>query len=711
MAAFSIGWFIPDYKMCTNLVSQHKVLLHLQILRKMSRVNNLRIIKAAICLLLFGIALPVESLAQFVHPGGLHTLADLERMRTNVLAGNHPWIDDWQRLLQDPQAQSNWKPVVKDNAHTSRQRADLDAHAAYLNALRWYISGDTNHAECAVRICNAWSSGLDRVPTWNDTPGLSGIPIFNFALAAELLRVYPRWKQADFNQFTNMMVRYCYPVCHDFLLNHDGQCISFFWANWDAGNIGALIAMGVLCDSTNIFNEGVDYFEHGAGMGSISNAVPFLYSQNFGQWQESGRDQEHAQLGIGLYGSACQVAWNQGVDLFGYANNRLLAGAEYVAKCNLSYPASTIPYTFYDNCANARQFWLSPDQLGRIDDRPVWELIYNHYAVLKGLSAPYSKAMAQLVRPERGSGDHFGYGTVTFTLAAKTSPYPPNPAPSVPNGLQAEAGIGKVFLTWDKAADDFAQGYVVLRSMNSGGPFVEIAGWNNRTTPRFVDNSVANGATYYYVVVSTNQAGVSAESKAVKARPLAPGPLPSPWNNVDIGTVGKDGGAQFSEVGGNTFIAEGAGGNIGGKSDAFNFTHREASGDFVFAARLLESDWVNHDRIGLMVRESLAPDAKCVVLTVGDVGNRQCRFGVRSEAGVSMTSQAGDDYTRLPVWFKIKRKGNEFTGCESVDGTNWFEVGSSNLPLPAPCFVGLAVAANKDEKLVQTVFDHVTLKQ
>ena len=38
----------------------------------------------------------------FVHPGGLHTLADLERMRTNVLAGNHPWIDGWQQLLRDP---------------------------------------------------------------------------------------------------------------------------------------------------------------------------------------------------------------------------------------------------------------------------------------------------------------------------------------------------------------------------------------------------------------------------------------------------------------------------------------------------------------------------------------------------------------------------------------------------------------------------------
>ena len=52
----------------------------------------------------------------FVHPGGLHTLADLERMRTNVLAGNHPWIDDWQRLERDPLAQTNWQADVQNKS-------------------------------------------------------------------------------------------------------------------------------------------------------------------------------------------------------------------------------------------------------------------------------------------------------------------------------------------------------------------------------------------------------------------------------------------------------------------------------------------------------------------------------------------------------------------------------------------------------------------
>ena len=646
----------------------------------------------------------------FVHPGGLHTRADLERMKTNVLAGNHPWIDGWQRLLRDPQAQSNWTPAAQANMGVSRQRADADAHAAYLNTLRWCISGDTNYAECAVRICNAWSAAVDQVPTGRDIPGLSGIPIFDFALAAELLRIYPGWRADEFNRFTNMMVRFCYPVCHHFLTNHGGQCSSYFWANWDACNVGALIAMGVLCDDTNIFNEGVEYFKHGKGMGSISNAVPYLYADNLGQWQESGRDQEHAQLGVGLLGSACQVAWNQGLDLFGYADNRLLAGAEYVAKCNLSYPASSIPYTFYDNCASARQHCISINGLGRLNDRPVWELIYNHYAVLRGLPAPYSRAMAELMRPEHGSKDHFGYGTLTFTLKADASPYPPSPIPPVPTGLKAEAGVSEVFLNWEKSDNDTAQGYVVRRATSADGPFVDIASWNENTAPQYTDTSVSNGATYYYVVAARNQAGISTYSKPVRARPLGAGPLPSEWSNTEIGLVGSASGATYADVSQNTFIARGGGGNIGGKSDALNFTHRAVSGDFVITARLVSAHWSGRDKIGLMVRESAAPEAKAVALTLGEIGNRQCRFGTRITTASSMTWQAGNDYTWLPVWFKIQRAGHQFTGYQSVNGSNWFNVGSSTLSMANRCQVGLAIAGQKKEVANTTVFDHVTVQ-
>lgn len=644
----------------------------------------------------------------FLHPGGLHTLADLERMKTNVLAHNHPWIDGWNTLLKDPRVRGNYVASPRANMGVSRQRADADAHAAYLNTLRWYISGDTNYAECAVRICNAWSASVNQVPTGTDMPGLIGIPIFDFALAGELLRIYPGWNPADFNRFTNLMIQYSYPVCHDFLANHNGQCASYYWANWDACNLGALIAMGVLCDNPNIYHEGIEYFKHGAGMGSISNAVPCLYNGGrLGQWQESGRDQEHAQLGVGLLGTACQIAWNQGDDLFGCAGNRLLAGAEYVAMCNLSHPSASIPYTFYDNCANARQCYLSLNGLGRLD-RPVWELIYNHYAVIKGLPAPYSKAMAQLMRPEHGSVDHFGYGTLAFTLKATASPCPPSPIPPVPTGLTAGAGVSQVILNWQACGDDTAQGYLVRRSTDPSGPFIDVASWNDNTTPQYTDNSASNGATYYYVVAAVNASGASANSAPVSATPSANGPLPDGWFNRDIGAVGLAGGATHAEAGQSTFIAKGGGGNIGGTSDALNFTYRTMAGDFIITGRLAKVGWAGRGKAGLMVRESLAPETRAVALTLGDVGNRQCRLGTRPEPSASMTWQAGDDYTWAPVWFKLQRSGDVFTGFQSIDGKNWFKVGSSTVSLAQDCLVGMAISTQKQDGLNTSVFDHIT---
>lgn len=66
--------------------------------------------------------------------------------------------------------------------------------------------------------------------------------------------------------------------------------------------------------------------------------------------QESGRDQAHAQGGLGLLVMAAQIGYNQrqyhetGADMVSYPNNSypLVNAAEYIAKYNLGY---SVPYT------------------------------------------------------------------------------------------------------------------------------------------------------------------------------------------------------------------------------------------------------------------------------------------------------------------------------------------------------------------------------
>ncbi|WP_263416406.1 Ig-like domain repeat protein [Terriglobus albidus] len=623
----------------------------------------------------------------FVHPGGLHTQADFDRMKAQVAAGAHPWIDDWNLLITDSQAQSTYTNHATANMGSSRQNADLDAHAAYLNALRWRISGDTTYADESKKILNAWASKVNQVPTGTDIPGLMGIAVQDFALAGETLRGYSGWSDSDFAAFQNMFTNYLYPVVNDFLTRHNGASIDHYWANWDACNIGALIAMGVLNDNTDWFNQGVAYYQNGAGNGAINHAVWILYNDGaLGQWQEAGRDQEHAQLGVGLLGYAAQTAWNQGVDLFSYSNNRLLAGAEYVSQYNMN---QTVPYTLYNNSDNVLQYYPSTNGRDRLDDRPVWELLYNHYNVLQGLSTPNTQAMAQLQRPEHGSTDHFGYGTLTFTLNASASAYPPSPTPAAPTGLTATASVGQVFLNWSTTVT--ANGYNVLRSTD-GVSYTTIASLTQTTMPQYTDSSVTNGMAYFYEVQAVNQSGTSAASTSAGATPMSAGALPTGWLDTDIGVVQAPGTAQYATAANNTFLVTGQGSGIGGAADSLHYAYQQVTGDFTLTARLFgESGTLSNT--GLMMRESLDANAVTTAMVLGSTGGRIAQMGGRATTGDSMTWTSGNQYTWIPVWFRLERAGNVFTASQSSDGVTWFVVDTRTINMASTYYVGLAACS------------------
>jgi hypothetical protein len=365
----------------------------------------------------------------FIHPGLLHSDADFARMKEHL--HEKPWDDGWEKLIANPHSSLAWTPrpvavVVRGRGALPQNYGLLynDIAAAYACALRWRISGDHLYADKSVEIMNVWSAKLTKLTGTTDVYLLAGFDGYEFSNTAEIMRSYDGWKPEDFARFQAMMLNVFYPINHDFLMRHNGGAIDHYWANWDAGNMASMIAIGVLCDRRDIYNEAVDYFKHGGGNGAIEHAVYYIHPDGLGQWQESGRDQGHTVLGIGAIGAFCEMAWKQGDDLYGYDNNRFLAGCEYVAKYNLG---EDVPYKpFQDSLAT--QDVIST--IGRGIGTPVWELVYNHYVKLKGLPAPYVTKAAEGVRPEGGGGDYgpnsggfdqLGYGTLTFTLDAGSS--------------------------------------------------------------------------------------------------------------------------------------------------------------------------------------------------------------------------------------------------------------------------------------------------
>ncbi|BCM90062.1 hypothetical protein IAD21_01913 [Abditibacteriota bacterium] len=444
----------------------------------------------------------------FAHPGLLHTEADFERMRAKVTGGEHPWIDGWKILTDNPRSQLNWKPRPTANVIRGAVPGQNvgqfypDVHAAYQLALRWKVSGDEAYAKKSIEIMNAWSGVLKSVGGNSDRFLAAGIYGYEFANAGEIMRTYPGWAKEDSERFQNMMLTVFYPMNHDFLTRHNGAAITNYWANWDLCNMASTISIGVLCDRRDIYDEAVDYFYHGRGNGAMDKAVYYVHPGNLGQWQESGRDQGHNTLGISLMGAICETAWNQGDDLYGYDNNRFLAGAEYVAKYNLG---NEVPYQSYSWGTGQRglkqtQPGVSPAARGMI--RPGWEMVINHYVNIKGLSAPYSEQSAAKIRPEGGAGGHastfdqLGFGTLTFTR----EPQVVSPRPS---SLVARQNGDKVVLSW--WGSQGAQSYSVKRATKAGGPYQTIA---SQITDAFTysDEKLAPGH-YFYVVTGTGKFG------------------------------------------------------------------------------------------------------------------------------------------------------------------------------------------------------------
>jgi hypothetical protein len=462
-----------------------------------------------------------SSSSAFVHPGLLHTQADFDRMSLKVAANASPWVDSWNRLIANNHADKSRVPqavpvIYRGSDGVHAENFDLlynDVHAAYACALRWKISGDAAYADEAVRIMNAWSATLTGFGGTIDAFLASGIQGYQFANAGEIMRTYSGWAAADFASFQSMMLDIFYPN------NHQGLSQSLtpltVYSSWQLCCIAAILAIGVLCDDQAKFDEAISYFKTGLGNGGIAQAIYYIHPGYLGQTQESGRDQGHNTLSISLMTNICEMAWNQGVDLYGYDNNRILAGAEYIAKGNLIESGTTyyaMPFATYKASGIDDTVFATAGQ-GNV--RPEWALIYNHYVNRKGLAAPWCQKFAALISPEGGnydygggggSYDQLGYGTLTCTRD-------PIASGAAPSGLTAVVSGGQVILSWWGSA--YATSYKVQRGTTAGGPYATVA---PAVTDLLTctDSGLAAG-TYYYVVTATTPSGETVASNEAVA--------------------------------------------------------------------------------------------------------------------------------------------------------------------------------------------------
>jgi hypothetical protein len=182
------------------------------------------------------------------------------------------------------------------------------------------------------------------------------------------------------------------------------------------------------------------------------------------------------------------------------------------------------------------------------------------------------------------------------------------------------------------------------------------------------------------------------------------GGLPSPWLSQDIGIVGQAGSSSYS---GAAFTVRGAGADIWGSADAFQFTYQLLTGDGQIVARVQNIQNTNtHAKAGIMFRESPTAGSATVMLDVEPSGSIE--FMARGTSGGSMSWLAGAN-DAAPVWLGLVRTGSTITGYVSPDGSSWTQVGSTTVSFSTTANVGLVVSSHSTSQLNTSTFDQVAV--
>ena len=481
----------------------------------------LSVLRTAVLLLLVSCSVLFAENIPFTHPGMYVDAGDLGYIRGRIAARAEPWSGACRDLLA--RADRGYTPhifrVVYEGNGTDphptlgAEEFCKDAEIAYDFALAWALTGKAQYAATSIRILNTWSSNLQDVMGRNAELRI-GLATPYFCNAAELLRHYvppggtaSGWTAADITRFKGML-------SHLFYAKIKGRTDEIHGNNWITVIFDSITCIAVFCDDHAMF---------ATMLINYPKLVPnYVYST--GQCQESGRDQGHTQMGLAGMAGICEVAWKQGVDFYGLSGNRLLLGYEYTSKYNLGY--DDLPYN-PSNPQNKPWPVISPK--GRGTFQTIYEMLYHHYVVRKGLQMPFTK---RVLLDHRRREDFVGVGSIVLsrgTLTHYRGDAPAGTAPAItsqPASLTRAPGQTATF-----AITATGNPTPTYRWQRNG---VDIAGAtaNSFTTSRAIASD--NGATYRCVVA--NNLG-SATSGAATLWISGIGWEGSYWNNKDfVGT-------------------------------------------------------------------------------------------------------------------------------------------------------------------------------
>jgi hypothetical protein len=272
--------------------------------------------------------------------------------------------------------------------------------------------------------------------------------------------------------------------------------------------------------------------------------------------------------------------------------------------------------------------------------------------------------------------------------------------------LGSSTAIAPVWMRLDRVADTFTAYASIDGSSWSfvGSDTVEM----DQPTV-YIGLAVASANTQKTSLATFDNVTVTPGTPTPPTAPPDPALLPDGWNDLDVGNVGFTGGASSAA---SAFSIKGAGGDIWGAADAFNYAYRVISGDGFIIARVKSlQNTSSSAKAGVMIRETLdAGSSNAVMLvtpTKGSAFDRRVTTGAATVATAGPLTASGA-LVKAPYWVKLERIGSTFNAYQSPDGVDWTLVSSETIEMAPTVYVGLAVTSHNQLATTTAVFDNVT---
>ena len=179
------------------------------------------------------------------------------------------------------------------------------------------------------------------------------------------------------------------------------------------------------------------------------------------------------------------------------------------------------------------------------------------------------------------------------------------------------------------------------------------------------------------------------------------------WTAADIGEANLPG--SFISDDSNTITLNGSGNDIWNDHDDFYYVYKPIKGDATIITQVLSVEYTQAWAKGaVMFRETLDTGSKNVALDYSAHEHVALQWRpVADERSYYWGRNVGTG----PVWLKLERKGDLFTGHYSLDGVNWQLTSSKTIEMSEDIYVGLAASPHVTTANNQVVFSDLQVVQ